>query len=74
MGGGRFDNTELESRDDVLIVTSGPLDTDVDVIGKSTVNIAVSVDNPFSDTFVRLTDLAESIPRVNAGLSEKRWI
>jgi predicted acyl esterase len=80
LGAGRFDNTDLESRDDVLIFTSGPPDTDVDVIGKSTVNIAVSVDNRFSDTFVRLTDLAASslslpvIPRVNAGLAEKRWI
>jgi putative CocE/NonD family hydrolase len=57
MGAGRFDNTELESRDDVLIFTSAPLDTDVDVIGSPTVNIAVSVDNPFSDIFVRLTDV-----------------
>jgi putative CocE/NonD family hydrolase len=57
MGAGRFDNSELESRDDVLIFTSEPLDTDVDVIGSPIVNIAVSVDNPFSDIFVRLTDV-----------------
>jgi uncharacterized protein len=57
MGAGRFDNTELELRDDVLIFTSGPLDADVDVIGSPMVNIAVSVDNPFADIFVRLTDV-----------------
>jgi uncharacterized protein len=57
MGAGRFDNTDLESRDDVLIFTSGPLDVDVDVVGSPTVNIVVSVDNPFSDIFVRLTDV-----------------
>jgi putative CocE/NonD family hydrolase len=57
MGAGRFDNAGLESCDDVLIFTSGPLDTDVDVIGSPAVNIAVSVGNRSSDIFVRLTDV-----------------
>ncbi|MGX6606235.1 CocE/NonD family hydrolase [Micromonosporaceae bacterium Da 78-11] len=51
------DNRELESRPDVVIFTTDPLPTAVDVIGSPVLELAFTVDNPYADFFVRLCDV-----------------
>jgi putative CocE/NonD family hydrolase len=51
------DNKELEARADVLTFTSQPAGNDIDIIGIPTVELAMSVDNPHADVFVRLCDV-----------------
>jgi putative CocE/NonD family hydrolase len=53
------DNRELEARPDVRTFTTDPLPTAVDVIGSPTLELAVAVDNPRADIFVRLCDVDE---------------
>jgi putative CocE/NonD family hydrolase len=51
------DNRELEARPDVVTFTTDPLPTAVDVIGSPVVELAVTLDNPYADVFVRLCDV-----------------
>jgi putative CocE/NonD family hydrolase len=51
------DNRALESRPDVLTFTTDPLPADIDVIGSPVVELAMAVDNPHADVFVRLCDV-----------------
>lgn len=56
-GGGRVDDSEYASRSDVLVYTSEPLEEDVEVLGKPTVELAHSSDTPFVDLWVRLSEV-----------------
>jgi putative CocE/NonD family hydrolase len=58
-GAGPKDNKKLEGRSDVLTFTSEPLADSVEIIGVPVVDLAVSVDNPHADVFVRLCDIDE---------------
>jgi putative CocE/NonD family hydrolase len=53
------DNKELEERADVVTFTSSPASNDMDIIGRPHVDLALSVDNPHADVFVRLCDVDE---------------
>jgi putative CocE/NonD family hydrolase len=53
------DNRALEARPDVVTFTSPPLTTAIDVAGQPAVELAVAVDNPHADVFVRLCDVDE---------------
>lgn len=55
--GGAKDNKKLEARADVVTFSSGPLENDMDIIGRPRVELALSVDNPHADVFVRLCDV-----------------
>ncbi|HEX9999062.1 MAG TPA: CocE/NonD family hydrolase, partial [Actinoplanes sp.] len=51
------DNRALEARPDVLTFTTDPLPSAVDVIGSPTVELAITVDQPYADVFLRLCDV-----------------
>lgn len=51
------DNRALEARRDVLIFTTDPLPTAVDVTGHPVLDLTLTVDNPRADVFVRLCDV-----------------
>jgi putative CocE/NonD family hydrolase len=51
------DNRRLEARPDVLTFTTAPLAADLDVAGSPVVELALSVDNPYADVFLRLCDV-----------------
>jgi putative CocE/NonD family hydrolase len=51
------DHRDLEKRPDLLVFTSLPLATEVDVIGVPRARITVSADNPRHDLFVQLCDV-----------------
>jgi len=51
------DNRDLETRPDVRAFTTDPLPTAVDVIGSPVLELAISVDTPNADVFVRLCDV-----------------
>ncbi len=53
------DNRKLEARPDVVTFTSEPLTAPVDVAGSPVVELAIAVDNPHADVFVRLCDVDE---------------
>jgi putative CocE/NonD family hydrolase len=53
------DNRRLEARADVVTFTSDRLATAIDVVGAPVVRLAVTVDNPYADVFVRLCDVDE---------------
>jgi len=53
------ENRELEARPDVVTFTTDPLPTALDVVGAPTVELAISVDNPYADVFLRLCDVDE---------------
>jgi putative CocE/NonD family hydrolase len=53
------DNRALEARTDVVTFTSAPLAAPIDVAGRPSVALAVAVDNPHADVFVRLCDVDE---------------
>jgi putative CocE/NonD family hydrolase len=55
--GGVKDNAKLEARPDVVAFTSSPVAKDMDIIGSPRVELALSVDNPYADVFVRLCDV-----------------
>ena len=55
--GGVKDNKKLEARPDVVTFTSRPVANDLDIIGRPRVELALSVDNPHADVFVRLCDV-----------------
>ena len=51
------DNRALEARADVLIFTSEPLATPVEILGEVAAELTVARDNPNADLFVRLCDV-----------------
>jgi putative CocE/NonD family hydrolase len=51
------DNRALEARPDVLVFTTDPLPTAVDVIGSPVLELAVAVEPAYADVFVRLCDV-----------------
>ncbi|MFC6610975.1 CocE/NonD family hydrolase [Amorphoplanes digitatis] len=51
------DNRRLEARPDVLVFTTAPLAADLDVAGSPVLELALTVDNPHADVFVRLCDV-----------------
>jgi putative CocE/NonD family hydrolase len=53
------DNRVLEARPDVVTFTTDPLPTAVDVIGSPVLELAVAVDHPDADLFLRLCDVDE---------------
>ena len=55
--GGRKDNTELESRPDVLVYTSEPLGDPVEVIGPISARIDLRTSTENADVFVRICDV-----------------
>ncbi|KAK5994619.1 Cocaine esterase-like protein [Cladobotryum mycophilum] len=56
-GGGRVDDSEYGTRSDVLVYTSGPLEEDMEVLGKPVVELAHSSDTPFVDVWIRLSEV-----------------
>ncbi|MCA9987038.1 MAG: CocE/NonD family hydrolase, partial [Anaerolineales bacterium] len=54
---GRVDNAPLETRGDVLLFTSEPLATPMEIIGPVSATIYLKVDTPSADLFVRLNDV-----------------
>jgi putative CocE/NonD family hydrolase len=58
-GSGRVENTQLESRPDVLTYTTAPLDADIEIIGEITAEIWFRSSLPHADVFVRLCDVDE---------------
>jgi hypothetical protein len=57
--GGSQDNTELESRADVLTFTGPTLTKPLDVFGTPVVELDVTSDNQYADLFARLCDVDE---------------
>jgi putative CocE/NonD family hydrolase len=53
------DSRDLTARPDVRAFTTDPLPTAVDVIGSPLLELAISVDTPHADVFVRLCDVDE---------------
>jgi uncharacterized protein len=58
-GAGRVENTALEQRPDVLVYTTPPLESDVEVIGDVSAEIWFSSSLRHADVFVRLCDVDE---------------
>lgn len=56
-GAGRADQRARESRDDVLVFTTGPLAADLDVIGEPSATIWAESDAPYFDLHVRLCEV-----------------
>jgi putative CocE/NonD family hydrolase len=54
---GAFDQAVFETRDDVLVFTSEPLESDLEVTGEMIAELYVSVDRPDTDLAVRVTDV-----------------
>jgi putative CocE/NonD family hydrolase len=57
LSGGAQDNRKLEARDDVLVFTTEPLTSAVEVRGAPTVELHVASDNANADLFVRICDV-----------------
>lgn len=55
--GGQRDNTRIEQRDDVAVLTSAPLDGDLDLIGPVAATIHVRTSTGQGDLFIRLCDV-----------------
>ncbi|GAA3436910.1 CocE/NonD family hydrolase [Kutzneria kofuensis] len=55
--GGAQDNRELEARDDVLVFSTEPLTSAVEVRGAPVVELHVASDNANADLFVRICDV-----------------
>ena len=53
------DNQPLEARPDVVTFTSEPLTAALDLAGHPTLDLAIAVDPPHADVFVRLCDVDE---------------
>jgi putative CocE/NonD family hydrolase len=56
-GSGALNQAAFESRDDVLVYTSDPLQEDLEVTGEMLADLYVSVDRPDTDLAVRITDV-----------------
>ena len=55
--GGVRDNRDLEARPDVLTFTTPELTADLEFEGFPVLDVAVSVDNPYADLFIRICDV-----------------
>lgn len=55
--GGRVDDSLYAERPDVLVYTSSPLDSDVELMGRPVVRLAHSTDVPHADLWVRLSEV-----------------
>lgn len=62
---GQRDNRKLESRPDVLVYTSKPLDQDLEVIGPVTAELFVRSSLEHADFFARLCDVDQSGKSMN---------
>ncbi|MGW6929341.1 CocE/NonD family hydrolase [Lentzea sp. NPDC054927] len=60
LSGGAKDNRELEARQDVLVFTSEPFATAVEVHGSPVIELHVTSDNANADLFARLCDVGPS--------------
>jgi putative CocE/NonD family hydrolase len=56
-GGGSVVDTALDSRPDAITFTTEPLERDVEVLGKPTVELDHTTDNPNVDLFVRISEV-----------------
>ncbi|WP_439030611.1 CocE/NonD family hydrolase [Gordonia terrae] len=56
---GVFDQRDIESRDDVLVFTTAPLEEDIEITGRVNATLFVSTDGPSTDWVVRLCDVDE---------------
>jgi putative CocE/NonD family hydrolase len=63
--GGAQDNRKLEARDDVLVFTTSPLTSAVEVHGAPVVELHVASDNANADLFARLCDVGPDGRSVN---------
>jgi predicted acyl esterase len=54
---GPLDQSNIEGRDDVLVLTTEPLSMDLEVTGRVTATLQVSTDAPTTDWVVRLCDV-----------------
>lgn len=57
--GGKVDDTALAGRPDVLSFTTEPLTSDVEMIGRPTVEFSHATDVPYADLFVRISEVNE---------------
>ncbi|HEX9035460.1 MAG TPA: CocE/NonD family hydrolase [Ktedonobacterales bacterium] len=62
---GQHDNRALEARPDVLVYTSAPLETDLEVIGPVTADLYVASSLDYTDYFARLCVVEESGKSLN---------
>ncbi|MBN9737367.1 MULTISPECIES: CocE/NonD family hydrolase [unclassified Pseudonocardia] len=54
----QHDNRDIEARDDVLVYTGAPLETDLDLLGDVSAVVYVRTDSGAGDVFVRVCDVA----------------
>tara|TARA_R110000737_G_scaffold353479_1_gene405942 strand:+ start:3553 stop:4203 length:651 start_codon:yes stop_codon:yes gene_type:complete len=54
---GSFDQTEIQSRDDVKVFTSGVLNEDLTLFGMAEIELSVSSNQPNTDFTVKINDL-----------------
>jgi len=54
---GSFDQTKIQSRDDVIVFTSNLLNEDVTLFGMAEIELSVSSDQPDTDFTVKINDL-----------------
>jgi putative CocE/NonD family hydrolase len=54
---GALDQASFESREDVLVYTTDPLEQDLEITGEMVVELFVSIDRPDADLAVRVTDV-----------------
>ena len=57
LGGAKDDDSALAARPDVLAFTTQPLDRDIEVCGKPSVELQHSTNLPYGDLFVRLCEV-----------------
>lgn len=57
LASGPKDQQTIESRDDVIVFTSAPLDEDLEVTGEILAKITLESDHPDADVALRLTDV-----------------
>jgi putative CocE/NonD family hydrolase len=59
MDAGKVDDTALAQRPDVTVFTTEPLLEDFEFIGRPTLTLSHTTDNPFADLFVRISEVNE---------------
>ncbi|KAH7394975.1 X-Pro dipeptidyl-peptidase-domain-containing protein [Phaeosphaeria sp. MPI-PUGE-AT-0046c] len=81
--GGRFDDTSLSTRKDVLVFDTATLEEDLEICGQSTVELSHSSSSSFADIFVRVSEVnkkgkssnvTESFQRLDPNRSESAVI
>jgi putative CocE/NonD family hydrolase len=55
--GGSVDDSILAKRKDVLVFDTAPLETDFEICGQTTIELAHSTSSPFADVFVRISEV-----------------